>query len=75
MHNEGDRVATPPAREVVRNIMQDGEFRETPKYLVPDHLLDLMAADDERRHLAAVKSLEIERKITKAENYLRRKFR
>ena len=75
MHNEGDRVATPPAREVARNIMPEGVIRDPPNLSVPDRLLDLMAAEDEGRHLAAVKALEIKRKVTRAENYLRRKFR
>jgi hypothetical protein len=42
---------------------------------VSDQLLDLMAADDEARHLAALKALEEKRKITRAEMYLRKKFR
>ena len=49
--------------------------RISPTFIVSDRLLDLMAADDETRHLAAVKMLEEKRKVTRAESYLRKKLR
>ena len=44
-------------------------------YRVSDQLLDMMAADDVSRNKAALDKLEEKRKITRAEKYLRVKFR
>lgn len=44
-------------------------------YRVSDQLLDMMAADDVSRNAAALDKLEEKRKITRAEKYLRAKFR
>ena len=44
-------------------------------YRVSDQLLDMMAADDVSRNKAALDKLEEKRKITRAEKYLRAKFR
>ena len=70
-----DAVSTPPAQEVTRDILTEHATCETPNFKVPDHLLDLMAEDDKSKHLAALKSLKETRKITRAESYLRKKFR
>ena len=75
MLDECDKVSTPPAQEAARDITAEDVTCDPPNYTVPDHLLDLMAADDEKKHLAAVKLLGEKRKITRAESYLRKKFR
>ena len=72
---EGDGVSTPPTQEPARDITLDGIALDPPSFTVPDRLLDFMAADEERRHLAAVEKLEETRKITRAEAYLRNKLR
>ena len=64
-----------PAQDSARNILPEAVTRVSTTCIVSDRLLDLMAADDETRHLAAVKMLEEKRKVTRAELYLRKKLR
>ena len=75
MLEKDDGVSAPPAQEQTRDSVMESITCDPPLFTVPDRLLDLMAADDERRHLAAVNSLGEMRKITRAESYLRKKFR
>ena len=75
MLEKDDGVSAPPAQQQTRDSAMESITCDPPSFTVPDRLLDLMAADDERRHLAAVNSLEEMRKITRAESYLRKKFR
>ena len=75
MHGKCDEPSPTPAQDVTRDSMPENVTRDRMSLRVSDHLLDLMATDDESRHLAALKSLEEKRKITRAEMYLRKKFR
>ncbi len=58
MLDKCDEVSPKPAQEVTRDSMPENVTRDRMSLRVSDHLLDLMAADDESRHLAALKSLE-----------------
>ena len=75
MLDKCDEASPTSAQKVTRDSMPENVTRDRISLRVSDHLLDLMAADDESRHLAALKSLEEKRKITRAEMYLRKKFR
>lgn len=75
MLDKNDEPSPTPAQDVTRDSMPENVTRDRMSLRVSDQLLDLMAADDESRHLAALKSLEEKRKITRAEMYLRNKFR
>ncbi len=44
-------------------------------FKVDEELLDMMAADDVNRNRTALETLEENKKITRAERYLRKRFR
>ncbi len=75
MLEECDGLSAPPPQEGTGDVMTEHVTCDPPSLKVPDHLLDLMAEEDEKKRIAAMRSLKETRKITRAESYLRKKFR
>ncbi len=75
MLEECDGLSAPPTQEGTSDVTTEHVTCDPPSFKVPDHLLDLMAADDKKKLLAATETLEVTRKLARAEAFLRKKFR